>query len=117
MPPGVILRQDHPGTWTYTDRVLAVGWVWAQRSRCPGCGQPKAEAWNPDSDGWYEGHEADCNGCAAIQRLADGEKHPRPDRKRWAVDTRPTSVELKPWAPGRLTAQPSSQQPGGSVAG
>lgn len=99
VPPGVILRPGHPGTWTTTDRILAVAHVIAQRARCPGCGQPKAEAWNPDSDGWYEVREASCNGCAAIQRATDGEREHHPQRKRWAVDTRPATVELKPWSP------------------
>lgn len=74
--------------------------VLAEKARCPGCGQPKHEAWNPDSEGWYEGREASCQGCAEIQRKADGEREPHPERKRWVIDTRPPEVELKPWSPG-----------------
>lgn len=99
VPPGVILRPDHPGGWTTTDRILAVAHVIAARARCTGCGQPKMHAWNPDADGWFETHEAECHGCAAIQRKADGEREPHPERKRWVVDTRPDGVTLKPWKP------------------
>jgi len=100
VPPGVILRPEHPGTWTTTDRILAVASVIADDMRCPGCGQPKSEAWNPDSEGWYETRQATCNGCAVIQRAADGEREHHPERKRWVQDARPAEVELKPWRPG-----------------
>lgn len=74
--------------------------TYAEDMICPGCGQPKEEAWNPDSEGWYEHREATCQGCAALQRAADGEREHRPERKRWVVDTRPPDVELRPWIPG-----------------
>lgn len=94
----MILRGADP-VWTFTDRVLAAASVIADDMRCPGCGHPKHEAWNPDSEGWYVAREADCQGCAALQRAADGEREPRPERKRWVVDERPADVELRPWEP------------------
>src|SRR5690606_22024391 len=78
VPPRVILRGGEPA-WTFTDRVLAAASVIADDMRCPGCGHPKHEAWNPDSEGWYVAREADCQGCAALQRAADGEREPRPE--------------------------------------
>lgn len=87
------------GGWTFTDRVLATALILSEDMRCPGCGMPKHEAWNPDSEGWYEHREATCNGCSALQRASDGERAPKPDRKQWAVDTRPADVPLKPWRP------------------
>lgn len=97
VPPRVILRGTDPGEWSHADRVLAVALVIADQLRCSGCGQPKHESWNPDSDGWYEHREAMCNGCAALERAADGDRKHHPERKRWVVDTRPLEVELKPW--------------------
>lgn len=74
--------------------------VLADDMRCTGCGQLKSEAWNPDAEGWYEVHEATCQGCASIEqkRESDGKDY-HPDVKRWVVDTRPADVELRPWAP------------------
>jgi hypothetical protein len=96
VPPLTILRGASP-EWTWADRVLAVAAMLADDMRCGGCGQPKSEAWNPDSEGWYEGRQATCQGCAALARGAE-EKY-EPERKRWVEDTRPVSVELRPWDP------------------
>lgn len=79
--------------------MLAVASVLADDMSCPGCGQPKHEAWNPDSAGWYEIREAECQGCAALERAAEADKKVRAERKRWAVDVRPPEVELAPWTP------------------
>ena len=93
-----MLRGDDTG-WTFTDRVLAVAAMLADDLRCPGCGHPKHEAWNPDSTGWYEIREAECQGCAAIELAAEGDKKPRAELKRWVQDVRPPEVELRPWSP------------------
>lgn len=85
--------------------MLAVASVLAEDMRCPGCGQVKAESYNPDSAGWYELREAECQGCAELARAADADKRSRPDVHRWVVDARPADVELRPWQPGPLTAQ------------
>lgn len=98
MPPRLILRGvDEP--WSFTDRVLAVASVIADGLLCPGCGQPKHESWNPDSQGWYEVKEATCQGCAAVEQRRDLDDKFEPETKRWVVDTRPADVELRPWAP------------------
>lgn len=86
--------------WTFTDRVLAAAQVLSEDMRCPGCGQPKHEAWNPDSAGWYAPREATCEGCAVLERQAASDKKPHPERKRWVVDERPADVELMAWQPG-----------------
>ena len=70
----------------------------ADNLRCPGCGQPKHEAWNPDSEGWYEPHTAVCQGCAALERDHEP-KDTKPGEKRWVYDTRPPDQELRPWNP------------------
>lgn len=36
-------------------------------SRCPGCGHPKATAWHPDNEGWFEEHlRVTCHACTAM---------------------------------------------------
>lgn len=99
MPPLVILRGTEPGVWTLTDRILAVADMQAQDMRCSGCGMPKIEAFNPDSEGWYEHREATCNGCASLRHAAESDREYHPERKLWVQDVRPPSVELKPWTP------------------
>lgn len=83
-----------------TDRVLAVAAQLSDDMRCPGCGHPKHEAWNPDSAGWYGLREAFCQACAVVERAAESDKKPRAEQKRWTVDERPPDVELMPWQPG-----------------
>ena len=87
------------GGWSFTDRVLAVASVLAGDLRCPGCGQAKHEAWNPDSEGWYEVKEATCQGCAEIERTRDQDDGFQPETKRWVVDIRPPDVQLREWEP------------------
>jgi MinD superfamily P-loop ATPase len=101
VPPLTILRGG-TGEWTHTDRVLAVAHVLAQNMLCETCGQPKHEALNPDSDGYYEVREALCQGCAAIDR--DREKNAddtrdRMERKLAVIDTRPPDEPLRPFQP------------------
>lgn len=100
MPPLTILRGASKNKWTLVDRLLAVAHVMAQDLLCPGCGQPKNEAYNPDSAGWYEIREAECNGCLKAAKDADAHKdHDTPERKVWIVDERPADVQLRPWTP------------------
>lgn len=94
------------------DRVLAIAATLADDMRCNGCGHPKHEAWNPDSAGWYEVREAECQGCAAVARAGENDRRPRPEVQRWAEDVRPPDVELMPWAPGGpSTVAPQPPQP------
>lgn len=99
VPPLTVLRGGNPREWTDVDRVLAMAATLAEDLTCPGCGQPKHAAWNPDSEGWYESREATCQGCAELARAASGDRDPRPEVRRWVVDTRPPGVELRPWDP------------------
>lgn len=92
------------------DRVLAIAAVQADDMRCPGCGHPKHEAWNPDSSGWYELREAECEGCAPVQRASANDKTHRPQLKRWTVDERPPSEELAPWQPRSAAATAQAAQ-------
>ena len=92
----MMLRGTPPDEWSYVDRVLMVAYVLAQDMLCPGCGQPKHETYNDDSEGWYEVRDATCQGCAEVER--DSKQHQGVDhsRKVWVVDTRPPEVELRP---------------------
>jgi hypothetical protein len=94
-----MLRGKKGKKWSVMDRILAVADVLAQDLLCPGCGQPKHEAYNPDSEGWYETKEATCQGCAAVARDHEIHKEDAPERKVWTVDTRPPDVKLRPWSP------------------
>lgn len=100
MRPLTILRGRRGKRWSPVDRVLAVAHVLAGDMVCTGCGQPKHEAYNPDSMAWYEVRDAECSGCAAIAGDADAHKdHAAPGRKVWTVDTRPPDIPLMPWTP------------------
>jgi hypothetical protein len=104
----VLLRGAEP-EWTFVDRVLAVAAVLADELRCPGCGQPKHQSWNPDSEGYYETHEATCQGCAELQRASESDKEYHPERKRWLVDTKPSDVQLRAWDPMALPVREVDQ--------
>lgn len=96
MPPLTILRGTPP-QWTFADQVLAMATTLAEEMRCAGCGMPKHESYNPDSEGHYEPREATCNGCAALRRASEGEREHRPEVKRWVKDVRPIDEPLRPW--------------------
>jgi hypothetical protein len=85
--------------WTFTDRVLAAASILAEDMRCSGCGQPKMESWNPDSEGYYLAHTATCQGCAALKSHTEDEKEHHPERKHWVEDTRPPGQRLREWSP------------------
>lgn len=78
------------------DSILAHAHTLAEQMVCPGCGQPKHEAYNPDSEGWYVVDDVICQGCAAVSRDADIHKDHQTERKVWVVDERPPDVKLKP---------------------
>jgi hypothetical protein len=79
--------------------VLAIAHTLTADLICSGCGHPKHEAYNPDSDAWYTVRDAECNGCRAVAKDADIHKDPQPERKVWVVDERPPNVKLRPWKP------------------
>lgn len=96
----MILRGSDPSEgWSFVDRVLAVASMLAEDLRCPGCGQLRHEAWNPDSAGWYEVKSAECQGCGELERTRDKDAGYEPELKRWVVDTRPPDQPLREWAP------------------
>lgn len=43
---------------------------------CPGCGQPKDRAWDPDDAGYYDVQELVCAGCKASQQHDHGKAEP-----------------------------------------
>lgn len=71
---------------------------------CSGCGQPKHEALNPDSDAWYETREEVCNGCRAIDKSQDESRNSTHSlaTKTFVVDTRPPDQPLQPWRPNLM---------------
>lgn len=79
--------------------MLAAASILAEDMRCSGCGQPKHESWNPDSEGFYEAHSAVCQGCAALRSDSDGDKEYQPEKKFWVIDTRPPDQPLREWTP------------------
>lgn len=95
----MLLRGTAPDEWTYVDRVLMIAHVLAGDMLCTGCGQPKHESYNPDSEGWYDVRDATCQGCAAVEQDSKAHKDHDHARKVWVVDDRPADVELKPWSP------------------
>lgn len=99
VPPLVILRGRESREWTVTDRVLAVALTLSKDLLCPGCGQPKHESWNPDSEGYFDVKEADCQACAALDRDSKAHKEHDPARKAWTVNTRPPDEPLRHWLP------------------
>lgn len=82
------------------DSILALAHTIAEQMTCSGCGMPKNEAYNPDSEGWYTVRDATCNGCVVVAKDADRHKDThQPERKVWVIDERPPDVKLKPWTP------------------
>ena len=53
---------------TETEILLAQALTGYQQSLCPGCGDPKHTAWNPDAAGCYQVDcDIECAGCAALK--------------------------------------------------
>lgn len=88
------------------DAILATAHTLSADLLCRGCGQVKHEAWNPDSDGFYELHEEWCNGCAELHRDDERNKDSDPRRDRIVYvserDDHPHG-RLRPWTPGQNT--------------
>lgn len=61
---------------------------------CDGCGQEKADAYDPESDVYYDAREVVCRGCAA--RHGAGNQEPVPGAKVYVVGERPPEAELGP---------------------
>jgi len=50
-------------------------------SVCEGCGQPAAESYDPDREGWYDVVEVTCAGCKAKESHQRDNKDPEPGLK------------------------------------
>lgn len=51
--------------FTPEDRALLAGYAVYEQTLCPGCGQPRHEAWHSDMDGYYETQLIVCHACTA----------------------------------------------------
>ena len=67
---------DHPDrvtgaisapAFTEEDRALVLALRAYEASLCPGCGEPKHEAWHSEMDGFYEGETYVCHACTALR--------------------------------------------------
>lgn len=77
---GRLVRTVEAPEWTDEDRRLLLAYQRYLDEHCPGCGHPKATAWHPDNDGFFEAdHQVICHACTAIKAAstpdAAGEKH------------------------------------------
>ncbi len=85
------------------DAILATAYTLSKDLLCRGCGMPKFESWNPDSEGYYEIREEWCQGCAEIERDEKLHKDAEARRDRIVmVRERPDHPhgKLRPWTPG-----------------
>jgi hypothetical protein len=75
-PSGNVLRTvtTAESAWTDSDRWLAFALHHHEQSSCSECGQPKAIAWHPDSEGWYEAEGITCWACDAIRKDVERSK-------------------------------------------
>lgn len=77
-----------------------LAWRRYKDSICGGCGQPKAHAWHPDNDGWFEvEHRITCHACTALERARheDSKEPAKPVEYLQIVDTR--DYDAQPLAP------------------
>lgn len=62
MPPSVLLSEGD-GSWSKTDRLIAVALTIFEASRCTGCGRGLDEVWDTGADVVVQEHT--CAGCKA----------------------------------------------------
>lgn len=67
-----------------------------RRTLCPGCGHPKATAWHPDNEGWFEPNEVTCHGCTAER---GPEVNGRVQPVKWVSSRDGRDYEKKPLPP------------------
>lgn len=98
----MVLRGAKGKKFTRVDRILMVAYAMMPDLICSGCGQPKHDTLNPDSEGWYDLREEHCNGCVELDKdhKANEGKDIDQARKVYLVDTRPPDQPLRPWTPG-----------------
>jgi hypothetical protein len=68
------VRPTEFASWSTRDRGLAEALIAWEDSLCPGCGNPRDQAWDPRSEGEWEAHKHRCEACAEKARATDGEK-------------------------------------------
>lgn len=72
---------------TDDDREWANAWLALKADECPGCGQPKSDAWDHRHPSRYEDRFVQCKGCTAIQVAAENDSEAGRQRRgvyRWA---------------------------------
>jgi hypothetical protein len=76
--------------WTEVDRLLALALTIYEDGLCPGCGQPKRMAMDPDlAEEWTSAHPWRCGGCMALSRAAKrNEKDDHPHALRYVIGLR-----------------------------
>lgn len=78
---GRILRTITWGEWTDEDRALMLALEVYRSTLCPGCHHPKATAWHPDNEGWFDPEDDEqpttCWACTSTGQLdPDGNRIP-----------------------------------------
>lgn len=91
--------------YTEDDRALLLALADYEASLCPGCGEPKHEAWHSELDGFYEGDRLVCHACTA-RRDDDKQVVYVAIRSTYPVDRLP---QLTPLEIGVNTTPPSDQ--------
>lgn len=74
---GRVARALSQSPWTPEDRALMLALNVYNAGNCPNCGHPKATAWHPDNEGWFEVVQTyECNACTALRQHAAPDEQP-----------------------------------------
>jgi predicted RNA-binding Zn-ribbon protein involved in translation (DUF1610 family) len=57
--------------WQPEDTLAVLAYLREEDLECPGCGLPREETMDRESDGRYRGHPIRCHACAARERTRD----------------------------------------------
>lgn len=71
-------RTTQRSEWSAEDRLLLVAYRAHLGTICDGCGQPKAQAYHSDNDGWYgvADETVVCHACTAIAQHSNPNAEP-----------------------------------------
>ena len=89
IPHSTLRRGTSPRKWSPIDRTLALALTTHEDGLCAGCGQPRERSWNEDMDGYYEVHQATCQGCQAVANHVDGHGQPKGQDTLYLTDDSP----------------------------